>query len=77
MIDHSLLEPDVQEFINSHLTTPVSGLALQKNPFPHLDYKRILQQIESKVKAAQKLPTWFNTPLCLYPSKISIELTSS
>lgn len=77
MIDHSLLEPDVQDFINAHLSTPVSVLALQKNPFPHLDYKRILQQIESKAKAAQKLPTWFNTPLCLYPSKISIEQTSS
>lgn len=77
MIDHSLLEPEVQDFINAHLSTPVSALALQKNPFPHLDYKRLLQQIESKAKAAQKLPTWFNTPLCLYPSKISIEQTSS
>lgn len=77
MIDHSLLEPEVQDFINAHVNTPISVLALQKNPFPHLDYKRILQQIESKAKAAQKLPTWFTTPLCLYPSKISIEQTSS
>ncbi|MEN9336783.1 MAG: hypothetical protein RLZZ500_1770 [Bacteroidota bacterium] len=72
-----LLQQDVQAFIDLHLKTPVNTLAFKKNPFPTLDYKLILQQIESKVKAEKKLPTWYKTANILYPSKLSIEQTSS
>ena len=72
-----ILQKEVQEFINKHLFTDVQQLALKKNPFPELDYKLLLNQIVSKGKAKDKLPTWFETEGIVYPEKISIEQTSS
>lgn len=72
-----ILQKEVQDFINEHLFSDVQQLALKKNPFPELDYKIILNQIVSKGKAKDKLPTWFSTERIIYPEKISIEQTSS
>jgi hypothetical protein len=72
-----LLSNDVQRYINNNIGVSVSKLALQKNPFPKLDWKEILNQIEAKTKSKDKLPTWFNTESIIYPSRISIEQTSS
>ena len=72
-----ILQKEVQDFINKHLFTDVQQLALKKNPFPELDYKLLLNQIVSKGKAKDKLPTWFETEGIVYPEKISIEQTSS
>lgn len=74
---NALLKPEIQDFINSNISADVQKLGLQKNPFPGIDYKTILNQIEAKSKAKTKLPTWFSTPFILYPPKISIEQTSS
>jgi 16S rRNA G966 N2-methylase RsmD len=52
-------------------------LALQKNPFPDVEWIQILNQVESKTKAKNKLPLWFSTNNIIYPSKISVEQTSS
>lgn len=77
MLDLLLLNPEIQAFINANIGTSISKLALQKNPFPEVDWIRILNQIEAKSKAKDKLPNWFNTKNIIYPSKISIEQTSS
>ena len=76
-MDEALLKPEIQYFINEHLFTDVQQLALKKNPFPEVDYKTILNQIVSKAKAEDKLPTWFAADGILYPEKVSIEQTSS
>lgn len=76
-MEKSLLAVEVQEFINVNINADVSKLALQKNKFPNVDYTSILNQISAKQKAKKKLPTWFETPNIIYPSKISIEQTSS
>lgn len=68
---------EVQDFIETNLNETISKLALQKNPFPELDWKEILNQIEAKSKAKEKLPTWFNAENIIFPSKISVEQTSS
>ena len=73
----ALLNKEVQDFITKHLFVDIQQLALQKNPFSELDYKIVLNQIVSKGKAKEKLPTWFATPGIIYPEKISIEQTSS
>ncbi|MDN3672673.1 class I SAM-dependent methyltransferase [Flavobacterium branchiarum] len=73
----ALLHPSVQDFINKKVNESVSKLALQKNPFPEIEWIAILNQIEAKTKAKDKLPTWFATDNILYPSKISVEQTSS
>ncbi|PWA08810.1 class I SAM-dependent methyltransferase [Flavobacterium laiguense] len=72
-----VLNPKIQEFINSNIGKAVSKLALQKNPFPTVEWIDILNQIAAKTKAKEKLPTWFSTPNIIYPSKISVEQTSS
>ncbi|CAM4056489.1 class I SAM-dependent methyltransferase [Flavobacterium antarcticum] len=73
----SILQKEVQDFINSNLFSDIQKLALKKNPFPNLDYKMLLNQIVSKGKSKEKLPTWFTTDGIIYPEKISIEQTSS
>ncbi|MCL9804341.1 class I SAM-dependent methyltransferase [Flavobacterium amniphilum] len=73
----NILSQEVQTFIEESLTVNFSKLALQKNPFPEISWNEILTQIASKLKAKDKLPTWFQTKDILYPSKLSIEQTSS
>lgn len=76
-MDFTILNPEIQQFINENIDKNISKLALQKNPFSEVDWILILNQIESKKKSANKLPNWFYTKNIIYPSKISIEQTSS
>lgn len=52
-------------------------MALQKNPFQDVEWISILNQIAAKTKAKEKLPTFFNSKNIIYPSKVSVEQTSS
>ena len=72
-----LLSFDIQEFISQNMQANISKLALQKNPFPEVPWVEILTQISAKSKAKEKLPTWYAHQNIIYPSKISIEQTSS
>lgn len=76
-MDLTILNPEIQSFINANIDKRISALALQKNPFPDREWISILNQIEAKAKAKDKLPIWFDTKNIIYPSKISIEQTSS
>ena len=72
-----LLDLNVQKFIEANLNTDINKLALTKNPFPGIVWSDIINQIAAKQKAKNKLPTWFATKNIIYPSKLSIEQTSS
>jgi hypothetical protein len=76
-LEPDILNPDIQQFIREHTGSPVAKLALQKNPFPDTDWPTILGQISAREKAKDKLPTWFAAENIIYPSKISVEQTSS
>ena len=76
-MDSALLNPEIQKFITSNLDANSTQLALQKNPFPNVDWKQIIIQIVGKQKAKDKLPSWYLAENILYPSKISLEQTSS
>ena len=76
-MDLLILKHEIQAFINANVGKSISKLALQKNPFPEVNWITILNQIEAKTKAKDKLPNWFLTKNIIYPSKISIEQTSS
>ncbi len=71
------MHPDIQEFIIRNTGADLTKLALQKNPFPEMDWILVLNQIEARTKAKDKLPTWFSAQNIIYPSKISVEQTSS
>lgn len=76
-MEKTILNTEIQEFITQNVSSSISKLALQKNPFPDTEWIRILNQIEAKAKAKEKLPIWFNTKNIIYPSKVSVEQTSS
>jgi len=76
-MDKFLLSNEIQDLINSNLNTDVAKLALQKNKFANVEWTSILSQIVAKQKAKTKLPSWFSTSNIYYPSKISVEQTSS
>ncbi|MHC5202249.1 THUMP-like domain-containing protein [Myroides sp. LJL119] len=73
----NLLSAEVQKFIQDHLGQKVESLALKKSPFPGIAMSELVVQIESKQKTKDKLPKWFATENILFPSKLSIEQTSS
>ena len=72
-----LLEPEIQAYINNHIGVDTTKMALGKNPFEDIDFIEILNQVAAKTKAESKLPTWFKTSDIIYPSKVSVEQTSS
>ena len=76
-MDTSLLHPEIQKYINSQLGVDVAKLALQKNPFPEVNWISILNQIAAKTKVKDKLPTYFSFENIIYPNKVSVEQTSS
>lgn len=76
-MNYKLLNSEIQNFISSNIDKNISQLALQKNPFPEVNWIEIVNQISAKSKTKNKLPTWFKTKDILYPSKVSIEQTSS
>src|SRR5690606_3402346 len=77
MLLTTLLQKQIQNFIHHNVGADIKSLSLKGNPFPEVDYKEILNQIEAKTKAQHKLPTWFQAENIIYPSKVSVEQTSS
>lgn len=73
----ALLQPEIQAYIREHTNADVKKLALQKNPFHDIQWADVLNQIAARQKAKDKLPTWFSAENIIYPSKISVEQTSS
>lgn len=73
----SLLNIDIQEFINENLYSDISDLLLKNLSFPNIDSKAVIEQLEAKKRSEKKLPTWFETKNVYYPNKLNIEQTSS
>ncbi|MCR8668212.1 class I SAM-dependent methyltransferase [Aestuariibaculum sp. M13] len=72
-----ILNTEVQEFINQHLNSDITSLILKGSPFPSIDTKELIEQIEAKTRCEKKLPSWFNAEQIYYPNKLNIEQTSS
>ena len=74
----SLLDPDIQKFINGHEGGDVTALALKKPPNPDWDYRLILDQIKTRQKARTKLPLWpDHHPDIIFPPSDILEQASS
>lgn len=76
-MNKDILNTGVQYFINKNLETDISSLLLKYSKIEGVDTKIIAEQIQAKLKAEKKLPTWFDTPNIYYPNKLNIEQTSS
>jgi hypothetical protein len=76
-VNPSILNKEVQDFIDTNLNTEPTKLILKGSPFPKISIQEIVEQIISKKKCQKKLPTWFNATAVYYPNKLNIEQTSS
>ena len=72
-----ILDPYIQEFINSQINSSASELMLKASSYPEWDMKAIAQQLVGKQIAKKKLPTWFQNNEVLYPVRLSMEQCSS
>lgn len=77
MLFEKLLSQHIQQYIIENTGKPVTQLALQKNPFPDVEWTEVINQVAAREKAKDKLPTWFGAKNIIYPSRISVEQTSS
>lgn len=73
----SILNTEVQDFINANLNEDISKLLLNGISFSEIEAKDIIKQIEAKKSSKKKLPTWFNSKNIYFPNKLNIEQTSS
>ncbi|WP_375236308.1 class I SAM-dependent methyltransferase [Winogradskyella sp.] len=73
----SILNTEVQNFINANLNEDISKLLLNGISFSEIEAKDIIKQIEAKKSSKKKLPTWFNSKNIYFPNKLNIEQTSS
>ncbi len=76
-MNKSILNTVIQDFINENLESDVSKLLLKGVSFEDVSTSSLIEQIEAKNKAKNKLPTWYKTPNVYYPNKLNIEQTSS
>ncbi len=72
-----MLNTGIQDFIQKNINADISSVALQKWSFNGVTKQEVLEQLESKQKCKNKLPTWFSKSNIYYPPKLSIEQTSS
>ncbi len=76
-MNKTILNIEIQEFINSNLNSDISSLLFKGIPFKDVDAKTIIEQIEAKKRCEKKLPSWYNSEHIYYPNKINIAQTSS
>lgn len=76
-MNSEILSKEVQQYINDNLSVNIHKILLKKSVFPKVTAKELVDQIESKIKSKQKLPTWFCTKNIYYPNKINLSQTSS
>jgi hypothetical protein len=76
-LNSSILNTEIQEFINKNLNSDITTILLKGTPFSSVQTNDIVEQIESKKRSEKKLPTWFNSENIYFPNRLNIEQTSS
>ncbi|MCR9182751.1 MAG: class I SAM-dependent methyltransferase [Flavobacteriaceae bacterium] len=76
-MNKSILNTVVQNFIDDNLNEDLVKLTMKGSPFSNVSIQEIVIQIQGRLKAKSKLPTWFKTKDIYYPPKLHIEQTSS
>ncbi len=76
-MNKSILNKEVQDFIDTNLYQDLIKLTLKGSPFSNVSIQEIVIQIQGRLKAKNKLPTWYKTKNIYYPPKLHLEQTSS
>lgn len=66
-----------RQFIQEHQHEEPANIMLQASRDPHLPVQELVQQIQARQKAAQKLPAWVNHVEVVFPVAVSVEQSSS
>jgi len=76
-VNPKILHNGVQEFIRENEETDIYRLLLQQSPFPGISCRELAEQIASRKKASDKLPSWYSAPAIYFPNKRNLEQSSS
>ena len=76
-MNSEILKSEVQKFIHENLSTDIHKILLKGSPFANVSAQELVEQIESKNKAKEKLPSWFKAENIFYPNKLNLSQTSS
>ncbi|RDV15252.1 hypothetical protein DXT99_11375 [Pontibacter diazotrophicus] len=66
-----------KQFIQEHQHEEPVSIMLQASRYPHLPVQELVQQIQARQKAAQKLPVWVDHVEVVFPVTVSLEQSSS
>ena len=77
LLNERILQQDIEEYINNHLKSDIHKLILKGIPFEGVTVQEVANQVICKQKSEKKLPTWFGAKNIYYPTKLSVEQTSS
>lgn len=74
-----MLNQETKDFIKSHFLDDVRQLALQSKSFVDspIDFQEALIQISGRQMIEHKIPSWYKLENIIYPSRLSIEQSSS
>lgn len=72
-----ILKEEVQSFIHQDEFRDPHKITLGKSPFDGVSTVELAQQIDSRQRSKQKLPTWYQCKGIYYAPKVSIEQSSS
>ncbi|MCC5928312.1 MAG: hypothetical protein JJU28_03610 [Cyclobacteriaceae bacterium] len=73
----SLLHPDIRKYITDHQNDDPFALSLRPEIRENPRLKEAISQIQSRQKAREKHPTWFQTEGIVWPAPVSVEQSSS
>ncbi|WP_312991918.1 class I SAM-dependent methyltransferase [Chryseobacterium flavum] len=72
----TILNKEIQNYINANLNTDLHALLLKKSPFPEVSMQEIVQQIKGKQVAGKKFPFLLKEGI-LFPPQLNLEQSSS
>ncbi|CAM3114980.1 methyltransferase [Chryseobacterium flavum] len=72
----TILNKEIQNYINANLNTDLHALLLKKSPFPEVSMQEIVQQIKGKQVAGRKFPFLLKEGI-LFPPQLNLEQSSS
>ena len=71
------LTPEVKQFIQEHFSEDTDKLLLTAKRFTGIDVPFAVDQILTRRRIKDKLPSWYNNEDLIFPSRLSAEQCSS
>ncbi len=76
-MNKNILNTGVQQYIRNFSKDDILAVAFQKQIFPKIENKELVQQLEGRRKCLNKLPLWYTSKGIFYPPKRALEQSSS